>query len=608
MSAFWQLARRMLRYRVLVVAALVAAFVSAAGLGVGLVAIAPILRALIGEGHTLPDMAAGFNDRSPVDIPAGVIEGLPTDEFSAVAVVLGGLCLLTVLGSAANFLHVYLSMTVVQRTIARLRREVFDVVVHMPLSRAVAGGSADPVSRVVNDPQRLGGGFATLLSKAVAQLTKRVAALIAAFVVNWRLTLLTLVIVPPVAILLRKLGKRIRRASRTALRRQAGLYRVAGETTRGLRVVKAFGTERREGARFHRENRGVLMNQLQVRTAQALAGPVVETLAIFVLAGLALVAVKAVNDGDLSPEEMIVAIAAVGVAGASLKPFTGMVTKIQQASAAADRIAETLDIKPERGREAGLPPAPRLGRSLRFERVTVTYPGSDAPAVRDVTLEIERGGTLALVGPNGSGKTTLLSLVPRLLDPDDDGMGRVLIDGVDIRTVSVRSLRRHIGLVTQETLLFEGTIAENIAYGSRGVTATRIEAAARKARAHEFIMEKGGYGAKVGEAGLTLSGGQRQRVAIARAILRDPAILLLDEATSMIDSESEVRIAEALAEFASERTTIVVAHRLSTVQRADRIAVLEAGGLVGFGTHAELLKRSDAYRSIARGQFADAAV
>ncbi|HHN77416.1 MAG TPA: ATP-binding cassette domain-containing protein, partial [Phycisphaerales bacterium] len=284
------------------------------------------------------------------------------------------------------------------------------------------------------------------------------------------------------------------------------------------------------------------------------------------------------------------------------------INDIHQSAAAAERIVQMLHEPIEPGHDRRLPKLPRHTRSITLEHVTVTYPGAERPAIRDISIEIPHGQTLAIVGPNGSGKTTLLGLVPRLFDPDgvkthlDEPQGVVRIDGVDIRTVSVRSLRRQIGVVTQETVLFAGTIAQNIAYGAEGVSHEKIVDAAKKARAHEFIEAKGGYDTVVGERGLTLSGGQRQRIAIARAILRDPSILILDEATSMIDAESEGQISEALAEFAAGRTTLVVAHRLSTVINADRIAVLDKGELVDVGVHGELLERCAVYRQIAERQ------
>tara|TARA_R110002095_G_scaffold42444_1_gene38761 strand:- start:164 stop:934 length:771 start_codon:yes stop_codon:yes gene_type:complete len=247
-----------------------------------------------------------------------------------------------------------------------------------------------------------------------------------------------------------------------------------------------------------------------------------------------------------------------------------------------------------------MPKLPRHSESLVFNNVSFLYPGGSSRAVANVSLKINAGETVAFVGPNGCGKTTLLSLVPRLFDPNE---GQVLVDGIDITRVRVRSLRRQIGVVTQEVVLFKGTIRDNIAYGNTSATDEQIRQAAERARATQFINQlDDGFDTHVGEQGLTLSGGQRQRIAIARAILRDPAILILDEATSMVDAASERLIGEVLATFCTNRTTLIVAHRLSTVLGADRIVVMDNGSIVATGTHDELLESCKLYQSLAQHQ------
>jgi ABC-type branched-subunit amino acid transport system ATPase component len=347
-------------------------------------------------------------------------------------------------------------------------------------------------------------------------------------------------------------------------------------------------------------NKQMLGELNRVRTARALASPLTEMLSIFLLCGLVLIAGRAILSAGVEGKNFILALGFLAVAGASLKPLTGIINDIQTSQPAAARLTERLEAPTEPGRGAHLPRIARHARDIAFDSVSVAYPGAARDALSDVTLRVEHGTRVAFVGPNGSGKTTLLGLIPRLYDPR---VGRVLIDGTDITTIGVRSLREQIGVVTQDTVLFRGSIRHNIAYGS-GADEAQIIAAAKKARAHEFIATlPRGYDTELSEAGAGLSGGQRQRISIARAILRDPAILILDEATSMIDAESEARISEALEEFSRGRTTLIVAHRLSTVLHCDSFVVLDEGRIVDRGTHTELMVRCPLYARLARSQF-----
>lgn len=609
MDAFWHFASRMLRYKATIVWAMVFACVSAGGLGVGLVSIAPVLRSILQANHGgLPELAANYNSSLPAivgwaKLPAEWVEALPPGQFTAIVTIVSVLGVLTVFGAIANFMHAYLSLTVVYRTSTNIRREAFHKVVRLPLKTVVAGGASDPVSRIVNDSHQLGQGFATLLSRTVAQVTKGVAGLLAALVLSPLLVVSALPIIVVLYVVIRRLGKRIRRASRGALRSQAGLYASTGEVLRGLRVVKVFTTERYEAGRFHRINKQFMQDMMRVRVARAVASPLVELLALFALGVLSLIASKAILDGHIEVERFIATLVALGAAGASLKPLTGLINEVQASSAAAQRLKELLEMDPEPGHSSKLPKLPRHAKSIELDKVTFTYPNATRPALQDLSITVRHGERVAIVGPNGCGKTTLLGLIPRLFDPDagEDGArrGRVMIDGLDIRDYQVRSLRRQIGVVTQETVIFEGTIASNIAYGTKDATQEGIERAARQARAHGFITQlPQGYDTVVGEQGLTLSGGQRQRVAIARAILRDPAILILDEATSMVDGESEAQIAEAIGEFSASRTCLIVAHRRSTITSADRIIVMKDGRVIDDGTHEQLIERCGVYKQL----------
>lgn len=611
MTPFWSQARLMLRDRGLAAFALVMAFVSAGGLGAGIVGLGYTLGIIFGkdgERKDLPMMLTEWNvaqigktwlGMPRPTVPWAWVEAMPKGPFNAVLVIVLSLGVLTVVGAVANFLHEYLSLTISARAAADLRRRAFHRVLHMPLGEVVRGASSDLISRIISDSSVVQRGFQQLTSKAVAQVTKGVASLGAAFYINWRLTAITVVVAPVLAVVLRKLGKRITRASRKQMQSQAKLLEAAGEATRGFRVVKVHGAERYEIARFTKANEEVLRESLKVRTAKAVASPLMEVIALFVAGGLALVAAKQIIAGHLDATNFITVLGALGVCGASLKPLTGILQDIQTARAASDRLQQLLEGPLEEVRDTRRPTLARHNESIVFDDVVFTYPGAETPALAGVSLTIPHGERVAVVGPNGCGKTTLLSLVPRLYEPSS---GRVLIDGNDIGKVSVRSLRRQIGVVTQETVLFRGTIASNIAYGLTPEQAPRekIEEAARRAHAHGFIEKMPqGYDTPVGEQGLTLSGGQRQRIAIARAILRDPAILIMDEATSMIDTESESQIAAAIAEFGRARSCLIVAHRLSTVVNADRIVVMEQGKVIDQGRHEDLMSRCGLYRGLA---------
>ncbi len=605
----------MLDFKGRIVLALICAVLSGGSLAGGLLTASPIVDGLFGEQQGLRQIAETHNarDNAQWTVPAWLVEQLPTDAWQSIVLLVVLIAVLAVASGFFQFTHAFLALTVVHRTVMRIRRKAFRSLLFMPLLAAQRGGiedsagspngpvsGSDAVSRLIADADQLAYGFEALLSKAVTQVTKGLGALVFAFVINWQLSLLAMVIAPAVWGVIRYFGRRIKRASKAAMGHRAQLLSIATEAAQALRVVKAYTAERREAHRFSVANRRVYHQMLKARTARALSKPFVEVLTVFILVVLVLVAFWFIRQESLQVPDFMKVLGGLALGGAALKPLTGLINDMQTSAGAAERLDELLHASTEPGHEPGLERLPRHSKSIELADVAVRYPGARTPAVDGVSLKIEHGERVAIVGPNGSGKTTLLGLLYRMYDPEH---GAVLVDGHDLTEVSVRSLRKQIGVVSQETVLFEGTVRDNVAYGKPTATDDEVQSALDRARATEFVSEMpGGLRAEIAERGTSLSGGQRQRLAIARAILRDPAILILDEATSMIDAGSEARINEAMDEFSQGRTTVVVAHRLSTVRRADRIVVLEAGKVVDIGAHDQLMARCELYQDLARTQ------
>ena len=606
MRDFWWFARRLFRRPREVALLLIGASISAGGLGAGLLGLGPILRIILSENGSLRAMATDWlalNPRFDV-VPSGLVELLPSQPYSSVVLAMLGLGVLTVVGASANYLHQMVSMTICARSVAQIRLEVFRHALHLPLGEVSRQGPAECTSRVLRDTADLRAGFESVTSKTLAQVTKGLAAFIAALIFDWRLVIVSIVVGPVLGIVLRKTGKSIRKGSRGSLEASEVLLRTTNESLQGLRAVKTARAEREAVRRFNRSNHEALSQELRMRRARALAGPLIELLTVFAAITLALVAARQILGGELPFDRFVLSLGSLAVAAGSLRPLTGFIHEIQAASAPATRLRAMLSMVREDAEERRKPALAPHGDRIAFEGVVFRYPGSEHRALDGVNLTIEHGTRVAIVGPNGCGKTTLLSLLARLYEPES---GRVTVDGVDLRTVNVRSIRSQIGVVSQESILVKGTIAENVRFGLRGATDDAVVEALRRAHAWGFVERMpGGVHAMVGEQGSGLSGGQRQRIAIARAVLRSPAILVMDEATSQIDAESEEQINDAIVEFGAGRTVLVIAHRLSTVLACERIVVMDHGRVVDTGRHDELLGRCDLYRRLAQAQLTEA--
>ncbi|HZZ27777.1 MAG TPA: ABC transporter ATP-binding protein [Pirellulales bacterium] len=489
-----------------------------------------------------------------------------------------------------------------------LRKKFYRRTLRMDLGSFSDARVSELMTRFTNDIAAVNSGIQTVIGKAVREPLKMLACLIFAALICWRLLVISLLIAPLAGYLIRRLSKTLKRANRKALEETSTLYNILSETFGGIKVVKAFTMERHERLRFHQNSKAFYRKSMKIAWLDALIHPVTELagitmICLTILAGTYLIIknetyLLGIKICDRPLEFTDLALFYAMLAG-SIDParrLSDVFNSIQRAFAASDRVYQLFDREPSVCNPAKPRTLARHHRHIVFDEVCFSYL-ADQPVLRNLSLRIPYGETLAIVGANGSGKTTLANLIARFYDPNS---GSIHIDDVDLREVRLRDLRSQIGLVTQEPLLFDDTVFNNIRYGSPLATKQQVIDAARKAYAHRFIEEllEKGYDTNVGQLGGRLSGGQRQRISLARAILRDPPILILDEATSQIDLESEQLIHKVLEQFARGRTSIIITHRLQTLDLADRVLVLDNGRVADLGTHDELVSRCDLYRRL----------
>ncbi len=533
----------------------------------------------------------------------GMAGYLPREPVRAIAAVYAIIFILSIVGSVFRFFQEYFSDRASIGAITDIRRHLYDHVLHMPLNFFGTQGTSDVTSRLVGDSQNLQDGFKTILGQSVQEPIKALFFFGVAMTLSWRLTLLIVLFAPIMAAAIKKFGKKMRRASRAAMQRSSDMLGQIEGTLLGVRVVKAATAERFERRRYTGILERLRDEQLKMARYEAWATPTMETVALVVI-GVVLIfaAYQVLSAHTLKSTSFILLFGCLVGMGESLRRVSKVNNVLQRSNAAAARIFEILDqpIERRRVRQIEIHRArtkiPPIERDIAFESVTFSYPNAPQPAVSDVSLLVPKGQSVAIVGRNGSGKTTLLALLPRFYDPQ---FGRVLIDGVDIRDATLRSLRQQIGIVTQDSVIFPGTIAQNIAYGLPNASMDDIKDAAERAFCKDFILQKPqGYDTPLDGLGGQLSGGQKQRLNIARAILRKSPILILDEATSQVDAESEHLIQKAVESIMRERTTFVIAHRFSTILSASTIVVMDQGRIVGQGKHDELLGTCPTYKQL----------
>ncbi len=586
--------------------------------------LSPFLRALFTEGGSEVVVPALIDQgNAPSAAPTAAAEALnffqQAEHFfkerllaSANATLLAGtkkdallrICLwafvILLVKNLTDYVQQVLMAYVGQSIIRDLRDKIFLKYTSLPLAFFHRHRAGELISRATNDVQIAHNTVNVSFTNLVRDPIMILIYLAAACLLSWKLTLLAMLMIPPSLVVIIQIGRLLRKFSHRQQEQTADMTSVLQETVYGIRVIKAFAMERFENSRFLQQSRRLYREIFRIQRTQRISSPLTEQIMSVVAIFMLWYGGNQVFGEELAPDQFLIFLFFIFSLVHPVKELGHVNTNIQLGMAAADRIFTILDTEPEvPDTEAGHVVETVEGR-LEFQGVHFHYVEGE-PVLAGVDLVVEPGEIVALVGSSGGGKSTLVDLIPRFYDPVS---GRILLDGQDLRDLNLASLRQNMGIVTQEVILFNDSVRNNIAYGLGDIPQEKIEEAARAANAHDFIARMpDGYDTEIGDRGVKLSGGQRQRISIARAILKNPAILLLDEATSALDTESELVVQEAIDRLVASRTTLVIAHRLSTIQNADHIYVLDQGRFVQTGTHRELLEAGGIYKGLYELQF-----